>query len=169
MKYILSLFLLVIIVNFSEAQDDDLIIGKTITEGNAAMYDLSDPTGVNIEVNLWGYVLFPGRYRIPIKTTFIALMSYAGGPTDESNFEEIRILRNNSDSSKKTVIIKLNYDELLWGDISSNRKLNPVLQSDDVVLVLREKRYTFREDVGFYLPIITTIVSFATLVITLNK
>jgi len=170
MKYILSLFVLVTLVNFSKSQDDDLILGKSNTLGSAALYDISDPTGVNMEVNLWGYVKLPGRYRVPVKTTFIDLMSYAGGPTDESNFEEIRLLRNSADSTKKPVIIKLNYEDFLWGEkISSHPKLNPVLQSGDVILVLKQRRYTFREDVGFYLPIITTIVTFTTLVITLTN
>lgn len=169
MKYILGLFVLVTLVNFSFSQDD-LILGKTNSLGNAAFYDLSDPTGVNMDVNVWGYVRFPGRYRVEVKTTFIDILSFAGGPTDESNIEEIRILRNTGDSSKKPSIIKLNYDDLLWGEnISSHPKLNPVLQSGDVILVLKQKRYTFREDIGFYLPIITTIVTFTTLVITLTQ
>jgi hypothetical protein len=170
MKYILSLFLLAALVNFSEAQDDDLILGKSSSMGSAAFYDLSDPTGVNMDVNVWGYVRLPGRYRVPVKTTFIDVMSFAGGPTDESNIEEIRILRNSNDPSKKPELIKLNYNDLLWGDnISSRPKLNPVLQSGDVILVLKERRYSVRDDVGFYLPIITTVVSFAILIITLTK
>src|SRR4030095_9199305 len=124
MKYILSLFAVLFVSNLTYSQDDDkLILGKSNELDNAAFYDLSDPQGVNMEVNLWGYVRLPGRYRIPSKTTFIDLMSYAGGPTDESNFEEIRILRNAGDPSKKPSVIRLNYDDLLWGKkISSNPK-----------------------------------------------
>jgi len=168
MKYFFSLLLVLFMSNFIYSQDDDnLILGKSNALGNAALYDLSDPTGVNMEVNLWGYVRLPGRYRVPIKTTFIDLMSYAGGPGDESNFEEIRILRYEGDPSKKPQVIKLNYEDLLWGDkVSSNPKLNPVLQPDDVILVLKKRRYTFRDDIGLVLPIVTTLVSVATLIIT---
>lgn len=149
------------------SQDDDLILGN-IKNDNAALFDLSDPTGINMEVNLWGFVRYPGRYRVPVKTTFLDLMSYSGGPTNESNLEEIRILRNGNDPSKNPEIIKLNYDDLLWGEnVSKKQKLNPQLKPDDVVIVLQEKRYSFKEDVSFYLPIITSIISISTLIITI--
>ncbi len=171
MKYILSLIALFITINLAYSQDDDdLILGKSNKLTTAALFDLSDPTGVNMEVNLWGFVKFPGRYRVPVKTTFLDLMSYAGGPTDESNLEEIRILRNTDNISKKPELIKLNYDDLLWEDkVSTTPKINPMLQSGDVVVVLKEKRYTFRDNIGFYLPIITSLVSITTLIITLSK
>lgn len=171
MKYFLSLIALLITVNLAYSQDDDdLILGKSNKLGGAALFDLSDPTGVNMEVNLWGFVKFPGRYRVPIKTTFLDLMSYAGGPNDDSNLEEIRILRNTDDISKKPELIKLNYDDLLWGEkVSKTPKINPVLQSGDVVVVLKEKRYTFREDIGFFLPIFISLISITTLIITLRK
>jgi hypothetical protein len=169
MKYIISLVLFFITVNTLYSQDDDLILGKSSALGSAALFDLSDPTGVNMEVNLWGFVRFPGRYRVPVKTTFLDVMTYAGGPTDESNLQEIRILRNSTNSSKKPELIKLNYDDLLWEEkVSTQTKLNPVLQPGDVIVVLREKRYTFRDDIMVVLPIVSTIVSVATLIVTIT-
>jgi hypothetical protein len=153
------------------SQDDDgLILGKTTKQGAAAVYDLSNPEGVNIEVNLWGFVQFPGRYIVPLKTTFIDLMTYAGGPLEESNLEEIRILRSPSKPGEKPILIKLNYNDLLWKDnLTGGPKSNPELASGDVILVRKEKRYSFREDVGFYLPIFTTLFSLATFIITVTK
>ena len=170
MKYILGLIAVIFTVNQLYAQDDDnLLLGKPQVSSNAALYDLSDPTGVNMDVNLWGYVRFPGKYRIPIKTTFLDVITYAGGPTDESNLEEIRILRNTGDASKKPEVIKLNYNDLLWGEqVSDKTKNNPVLQPGDVIVVRKEKRYTFRDDISFVLPILTTIVSVATLLVTIT-
>ena len=173
MKYLLIIFgsLLVFNINSVLSQDDDdLILGKSTKLGSAALYDLSDPTGVNIEVNLWGFVRYPGKYRIPLKTTFLDVMSYAGGPLEDSNLEEIRILRNSDNINGKSEVIKLNYDDLLWGEnISSKPKNNPVLQPGDIILVLEHKRFTFRDNVSFILPIVTSIVTIATLIITLTK
>lgn len=173
MKYLLIIFGSILFFNINQAfsqDDDDLILGKSTKLGSAALYDLSDPTGVNIEVNLWGFVRYPGKYRIPLKTTFLDVMSYAGGPLQDSNLEEIRILRNSDNINGKAEVIKLNYDDLLWGEnISSKPKNNPVLQPGDVILVLEHKRFTFRDNVSFILPIVTSIVTIATLIITLTK
>ncbi|MBZ0202743.1 MAG: hypothetical protein IT281_01335 [Ignavibacteria bacterium] len=171
MKYIVVLVSLVIFINVTFSQDDDdLILGNSQKNKSGAFFDLSDPTGINIEVNLWGYSKFTGRYLVPIKTTFLDLMSFSGGPTDDSNLEDIRILRNANDSTKKVQVIKLNYNDLLWDDqVSTKHKLNPVLQSGDIILIIKEKRYTFREDLSLYIPIFTTLFSIATFIITLNK
>lgn len=153
------------------AQNDELLIGKTNNATYAAYYDLSDPTGVNIEVNIWGFVKVPGRYKVPYKTTFLDLMSFAGGPLENSNLQEIRIYTPAVDTiSGKAKITKLNYNDLLWSEsVSSNTKLNPVLKTGDIVLVLEEKKYTFRENLGFYLPILSSLITFATFIITLTK
>lgn len=174
MKYLLIIFASVLVFNinslFSQDGDDDLILGKSTKLGSAALYDLSDPTGVNIEVSLWGFVRYPGRYRIPIKTTFLDVMSYAGGPLEDSNLEDIRILRNSDNTNGKPEIIKLNYDDFLWEEnVSSKPKQNPVLQPGDIILVLEQKRYTFRDNISFILPIVTSVVSIATLIITLTS
>ena len=171
MKIKLILLLLIVMPIFIFAQDDDgLLLGKTQKQSNAALYDLSDPQGVNIEVNIWGFVKLPGRYIVPVKTTFMDLMSFTGGPLETSNLKDIRIIRNPVNSSEKPKIIKLDYNDLLWEDkISGVSKLNPVLQSGDVVLILEEKRYTAREDIGFFLPIFTTLISITTLIITITN
>jgi hypothetical protein len=171
MKFIFGIFVILIITGVSFSQiDTNLILGQSQKSNSAALFDLSDPTGINMEVNLWGYIRFPGRYRVPVGTNFIDILSFAGGPTDESNLEEVRILRNTGDPSKKPELIKLNYDDLLWEDkISSSPKLNPVLQPGDVIVVLKEKRYTFRDNLSVYIPIFSAIVSVATFIITINR
>ena len=171
MKSILLLLLLLGVTIPLFAQDDDgLIIGKTQKQTSGAVYDLSDPTGINIEVNLWGFVGFPGRYIVPVNTTFLDLMSYAGGPTESSNLKDIRIIRNPAKPGEKPTLIKLNYDDLLWADkISTVSKNNPVLISGDLILILEERRYNFREDLGFILPIVTTVITITAFIITLTK
>ncbi len=162
---------MLVIAGISFSQDENLQLGRSNTLPTAAVYDLSDPTGVNMEVSLWGFVRFPGRYRVPIKTAFMDLMSYAGGPLENSNLEEIRIVRNATDTtSKRGQIIKLNYNDIMWEDkVKVDSKRNPILQPNDVIIIMEEKRYTFREDLYFILPIVGTIITIATFIITLKK
>lgn len=171
MKFIVSLLFFLVISGISYSQiDSSLILGLSQKNSTVSVFDLSDPTGVNMEVNLWGFIRYPGRYRVPINTTFMDLITYSGGPLEESNLEEIRIIRDANDPVKKTTVIKLNYDDLLWGDqVSTKPKINPVLQPGDVIVVLREKRYTFKDYLVIYVPIITSLVSIATLLITITR
>lgn len=168
----ISLFLAIFCSLAAAQGDDELILGKTNKLTSGAVYDLSDPYGPNIEVNLWGFVRYPGRYRVPLNTTFMDLMSFAGGPVENSKLEEIRIVRFNDTLSKKpTEIIKLNYEDLLWADkLKTNKSLvNPTLKSRDLVVVMEEKRYTFRDNLAFFLPIITSVISVATFIVTITR
>lgn len=168
-KLFLLLFLSVSVSIFSQ-DDDGLILGKTQKQTNAAIYDLSDPQGVNIEVNLWGFIRYPGRYIVPIRTTFMDIMSYSGGPMETSNLKEIRIIRGATKPGEKPKLIKLDYNDLMWEDqISSPTKNNPELQSGDVILIMEERRFTFRDELGFYLPIITTLITITSFIITLTS
>lgn len=171
MKSILLLLLFVGLSVPAFSQDDDgLILGKTLKQSSGAIYDISDPTGINIEVNLWGFVSFPGRYIVPMKTTFMDLISYAGGPTVSSNLKDIRIIRNGTTPGEKPQLIKLNYDDLMWNDkISTVSKINPELKGGDLILILEEKRYSFREDLGIILPIVSTVITITAFIITITK
>ncbi len=171
MKFNICFVLLLVISGFSYSQNDSsLILGKTEKNNSAAVFDLSDPTGVNMEVNLWGYVRYPGRYRVPIGTTFMDLISYSGGPTDESKLVDMRIIRDANDQTKAPKVININYEDILWGEqVSTKPKMNPVLQPGDVVVVQKERRYTFRDDLSVYFPIITTLISIATFILLLGK
>ena len=171
MKSLRILFLFLGFVLTAYSQDGNLQLGKSNMAPTAAVYDLSDPTGINMEVNLWGFVRFPGRYKIPVSTTFMDLMSYAGGPLENSNLEEIRIVRGSIDSAAKNrEIIKLNYNDVMWEDkVRTDSRRNPILQPNDVVIVMEEKRSTFKEDLSFILPIVGTLISIMTFIITLKK
>ena len=56
-------------------------------------FDFSDPEAINIKVSVWGFVQYPGRYVVPDYTSVMDLLSYAGGPTDDSNLDELRLYR----------------------------------------------------------------------------
>ena len=175
MKFLTGLIIVVsILVVFSGTAksqiDSSLILGLSKNNITVSVFDLSDPTGVNMEVNLWGFVRYPGRYRVPVNTTFLDLLTFSGGPIEDSNLEDIRILRNLNDSTKKATVIKINYEDLLWEEqVSTKTKPNPILLPGDLIIVLREKRYTFRDYLQIYIPIITSLVSIATLLITISR
>ncbi len=168
MKYFFTALVVIFSFSCAYSQDTSLILGKTDKISSAAIYDLSDPTGLNIEVDLWGFVRLPGRYRVPMNTTFIDILSYSGGPIEFTKLEDMRIIR--TDEHGNTKIINLNYGDLLWEDkIKPDKRMNPILQAGDVIVIPEERRYTFRDNLQFYLPIVTGLLSIATFVITISR
>lgn len=163
--------ILIILCQPAFSQNDDLILGKEKSVTSAAFYDLGDPMGVNIDVNLWGFVKLSGRYRIPYNSTIMDLITFSGGPTENTNLKEIRIFRPGNDSLKtKSEIIKINYEDLLWGEnINVKKYNNPVLKSGDIILVMEDRRYSFRDNLLIILPVISSLLSIVTLVVTLTN
>ena len=169
MKLILAAVLVIFGFALTYSQDSTLILGKSDKSNSGAVYDLSDPTGVNIEVNLWGFVRLPGRYRVPLNTNFLDIMSFAGGPLEDSKLEDIRLIRTDT-NGKGVAVIKLNYGDLLWDDqVKTGNRLNPVLKSGDIIIVPEQRRYTFRDNFLFYLPVLTSIITLATFILTVRK
>ena len=152
------------------AQEDDYQIGintglRTYNQG--ALYDYSDPNGINIKVAVWGYVKFPGKYVIPIRSDIKDLISYAGGIDDDSFLDDLRIYRLDKDSMQ--VMLKFNYEDLWWGeDLKSDLNLNK-LQPGDILVVPGRPRLYLENYLSLILGVVTTLVSVATLIITINK
>ena len=162
--------ILIIASSILTAQEDDYQIGintglRTYNQG--ALYDYSDQSGINIKVAVWGYVRFPGKYVIPIRSDIKDLISYSGGVSDNSYLDDLRIYRVDKDSAQQ--MLKFNYEDLWWSeDLKSELKLQK-LQPGDVLVVPGRPKLYFENYLSLILGVVTTIVSVATLIITINK
>ena len=152
------------------AQTDNLQIGSGLNLRQAnqgALYDYSDPEAINIKVNVWGFVKFPGKYIVPEKTTVNDLISYAGGPLENADLEKLRIYRPEKDSAH--MITEFNYNDLLWEKQVKKITLPPQLNPGDYLLVPGFDRMYFREYLTLGLSIVSTLVSIAILIINVTK
>ena len=171
MKKLISLFLFFIIVPSISIAQDDIQIGNPYAVNNSqrtgGFYDYSDPAGVNIKVQLWGYVKYPGYYVIPARSNINDLLSLGGGPTEDANINDVRIFKSTADSSG--VMTKYNFNDLMWED-SLTTKINFVrLQAGDMVIVPGEPRYFVRQDIAFYLSVVTALASITALILSIIK
>ena len=171
MKYFAAALIVLISLKINFSQENNLQLGKPTTAPSAAVFDLSDPMGINMEVSLWGFVRYPGKYKVPVNTTIMDLLSYAGGPMEESDLKEIRILRGVTDTTVKAgKIMILNYNDLLWEDkIHMDRDRDPILRDGDFVVVMKDTKYSFRDNLLIVLPLISTVITIITFIITLRK
>lgn len=167
---IVSSFLFLVSSGLTFAQDD-IQIGTPYSQLNnqrqGGLFDYSDPASVNIKVQLWGYVKYPGYYIIPARSNINELISLAGGPTEDALLEDVRVVKNKEDGS--TVMLKYNYNDLMWEDTLTTKINFERLQAGDIVVVPGEPRYFLRQDVSFYLSVVTALASLAALILSITK
>lgn len=154
----------------SFAQDDNYQLGLSqdqIRQNQGAYYDYSDPGGLNIKVSVWGYVKYPGWYIVPDRSNINDLLSYAGGISDDSNIDEMRIFRVNSDSSQEMLLY--NYDDLWWNETLQQNLKIPKMQPADVLIVPGRPRWYWQNYLTLTLSIVGVLLSLATLIVTVNN
>ncbi|MFO7525103.1 MAG: SLBB domain-containing protein [Ignavibacteriaceae bacterium] len=167
-KILIPLFLITFcsIVN---AQDDIQIGSGTSNRLNAAgaLFDYSDPSAVNIKVQLWGYVKFPGYYIVPLGSSLNELISLAGGPNEDALLDDIRVTKIKEGT--QTSITRYNYNDLMWNDDLETSIVYTRLDAGDIIVVPGEPRYFLRQDVSFYLSVVTALASLAALIISITN
>lgn len=163
---VLTSLLIIFFFDFLHAQDD-IQVGSQGRIGGAAgaVYDYSDPSGVNFRLQLWGYVRYPGFYIVPAGTSLNELISLAGGPTEDATLNDIRVVKIREGS--ETTMLKYDYNDLVWEDKIETQINYVKLDAGDVVVVPGEPRYFIRQDIAFYLGVITALASIAALILSI--
>jgi len=166
-----AVIILFTILNINLLAQEDIQIGKSLSTNiryNGALYDYSNPDAINIKVQVWGYVKFPGQYIIPATSGVNDLISLAGGPTEDANVDELKLFRINADSSQS--IIKFNYSDLLWNNSGLSKPVNiPKLHAGDILLVPGSPKWYLKDYLGVVLSIVSTLASIATLLVYVYK
>lgn len=167
----IKLFFLVVLMilplSIIKAQDDIQIGSSGRSSAGGGFYDYSDPSAVNIKVQLWGYVGNPGFYIIPAGSSLNELISLAGGPREDALLNDIRVVKLREGT--QPTLTKHNYNDLMWSDRIKNDVRYTRLDAGDIVIVPGEPRSFFREDVSFYLSLITALASVWALVFTITR
>lgn len=168
-RAIVIFFILICSVSFAQVKDYELgssNYGRYTQQGG--YFDYSDPGTVNIKVAVWGYVKYPGRYTIPINTTMIDLISYAGGPVVDANLDDIRLYKVDDNSNQE--MTKYNYNDLLWSEgLMNTPEKIPGLEAGDVLVVPGEPKYFFRENLSMWLSILSALISLTILVLNITR
>lgn len=169
-KNVFFVFFLYILSVTVTAQEGNTLVGSPINPKGMAQggfYDYSDPASINIRVNIWGFVKFPGQYIVPENFSLIEVMSLAGGPTESAHLDDIRVYRESADGS--TSLLNVNYDNLMWGEKEQSIKTLDKLKPGDVVLVPGEPRWYVRDYFSFGFSAISTLLSIILLTIQISK
>jgi hypothetical protein len=167
-KILLSFLFITGFYTLTHSQDDIQIgspSGRVLTAPSGAYYDYSSPSEINIKVQLWGYVRYAGFYIVPSGISINELISYAGGPTEEARLDDIRVTKIKEGTQTK--MIKYNYNDIVYEDEIKSQINFVRLEAGDIVVVPGEPRYFVREDIAFYLGIVTTLASLTALILSI--
>ena len=116
-----------IISGITQAQDKERVGMNQVFSQQGGFYNYGEKDKVNIEVSIWGYVKYPGKYIIPQGSTLVDLVSYAGGPVVDAKLENIRLFRPKNDTLNitKDEMMVFDYNDVFWGEkVVQNYKRN---------------------------------------------
>lgn len=168
-KTIFILFFLLSLSLLAQVKDYEIGVSpfdKNLRQGG--LYDYSDPSSVNMRVAVWGFMRYPGRYIVPVNTTVADLLSYAGGPTDDANLEDIRLYRVLQDSTQ--MMMKIDYNDLLWEPrLTRTKKYVPELKGGDILLIPGAPRLYFKDWFSITLSVVSTLISLSILILNIIK
>jgi polysaccharide biosynthesis/export protein len=166
--YLLHFIILVIAVQSLYSQTEDIQIGSGLTlrqQTQGALFDYSDPEAINMKINIWGFVRYPGRYIVPNYSTIQDILSLAGGPTQDAHLEDLRIFRIDKDSVQQ--FLKFDYNDLMWEKELSKNIRAPKVEAGDIVIIPGSPRFYFRDYLQISLSILSAAISLAILFINI--
>lgn len=148
------------------AQITDVELGKG-SFSRSGLYDFSDPGAINVKVAVWGYVSRPGKYVVPDYTTVSDLLSYAGGPYQDAEMDDLRIYRTLDNGQEE--MIKFSYNDIMWeNNLSSKIRIKPELKASDILIVPGSPRYFFRDWFNIGMQVFSVVLTIVNLIILVN-
>ena len=159
--------LFVIIELSAYAQITDVELGRSSTYSRSGLYDFSDPGAINIKVAVWGYVSRPGKYIVPDYTTVSDLLSFAGGPYQDAEMNDLRIYRVNENGTEE--MIKFSYNDIMWEDnLRKGNRLVPKLKASDILVVPGSPKLFFRDWFNIGIQVFSVILTIVNLLILIS-
>ncbi|HEY4754573.1 MAG TPA: SLBB domain-containing protein [Ignavibacteriaceae bacterium] len=164
-----TLFLVGFLIMLSSnhfAQITDTELGKG-SFSRSGLYDFSDPGTINIKVAVWGYVSRPGKYVVPDYTTVSDLLSFAGGPSRDSELDDLRIYRTLENGTEE--MIKFNYNDIMWeNNLNTKIRFTPKLQASDILVIPGSPKLFWTDWFNIGLQIFSITLSIVSLLLAIN-
>ena len=134
----------------------ELSTNKQTEVARPGYFFYAKPFEVTMTVNLWGEVPQQGVYVVSTSTDIIQLLSYAGGPRDRSNLEDVLVHRASGKKDVKGRVLKnVNVREILEG----KSEAFPLAPGDMIVVKQIPEAMSFME----VLTVVNTTATLAVL------
>ncbi len=113
--------------------ETELSSSKQSSQSRPGYFYYAKPFEVTMTVNLWGEVPQQGVYVVPTNTDIIQLISFAGGPKERSNLEEVLLYRVSGKKEVKTKVLLT----IAVRDILEGKSPTVPLAPGDMIVVKR--------------------------------
>jgi hypothetical protein len=170
-RYYTLFFLIFVFLGTNVAQDKEKVGLSQIYSQQGGFYNFGEKDKVNIEVGIWGYVKYPGKFIVPLGSTLVDLISYAGGPVVDAKLENIRLFRSKNDTLNitKDEVIKFDYNDIFWSEkVSQSSNRNIVLKPGDIIIFPGEPRMFFKDNFTIVMSAASVLISLAILVVSIT-
>lgn len=94
-------------------------------------YDINS-NKLTFPVKIWGEVVRPGIYQIPLGWDMMSALSQAGGPTLDAKLTDVRVLRAKLGKGEKNVLIFVNVREYIE---TGDQSLLPEIRAGDTIMI----------------------------------
>ena len=161
---LLLLFFFFYFPRFSYAQVEQTGMAATQIRGSSVNYYYAKPGDLTITVSIWGFVQKPGLYEIASSTNLVHLLSLAGGPSNYSELDNVRIVRiikENGDTKKIEFYVNLD-------DLTKLTKEQLDLKPGDIIYVDHNSWFTIKNVFSFATSIAVIITSTTSLIVLLR-
>ena len=94
-----------------------------------------------MQINVWGFVQKPGRYEVPSSTDLVQLLSFAGGPSEYAEMDNVkitRLIKRDSTFGKHEITLDLD-------DLKNLKDEDLVLYPGDTIVIGHTAWLTFRD------------------------
>jgi hypothetical protein len=147
-----------LLIGYAYAQDGTTFQIPPSTSAYTYSGTMGETEQLRIYTYIWGRVQKPGLYIVPDDTDLLALLSLAGGPTEDAKLSKIRIVRTGTGGNDNEVMW-INLEKYLdSGDMSKI----PVLMPGDTVIVSGTTYYAIRRGARFLADIAVVLSIIAT-------
>lgn len=121
MRKLLPVLLVFLFASFVRSQETN--------QGGAQYYVFPGGEGeLQIKVQVWGQVARPGMYRVPKSMDVTGLISLAGGPLEDANLSDIKIVR----TAPVPGVFKADIGQYIS---SASTQSIPVLEPGDTIII----------------------------------
>lgn len=171
-NYVLILCFIFIFSSVIKSQDKEKVGATQINSQTGGFFNYGEKDKINIEVSIWGFVRYPGKFVIPQGSTLVDLISYAGGPTVDAKLENIRLFRPKNDTLNisEDEMIVLDYNDIFWSEkVSLKKNRNILLKPGDILVFPGEPRLFFKDNLSIILSIGSVLISLAILITSISR
>ncbi len=122
-----------------------------------------DPEDILMPIYVWGAVLKPGIYQVPLNTDLVTLLSLAGGPSTDADLNAVTIKHRQTTRSPAST-----YNLNLYSLVNNNSVPVPMMLNSDIVVVKKKENWISTDTLSV-VTIVTAVVSIAVMGIVIKQ